>query len=136
MKFAQTREDLLLSLIHREQPRAYNKNAGECDYSQKINGGCAIGCQIKEKLSYELEGGIFIDDEDDSLDSVFNMLPKRMRDLGSKFLHYIQCIHDESNSWNDASTGEKGSDGLVWNQKGKDRINKLIKDFSLNLKAI
>lgn len=89
-KYSQTREELMLKLIHREQPRAYDYAKNNCVYDQNINGGCAIGCDIKPSLAKKLIGFAFC---------VIDKLPKRLQKMGKDFLEDIQIIHDLRKHW-------------------------------------
>src|SRR5690606_29109913 len=81
-KYSQTREELLLKLIHRDSPQAYKPSVG-CVYDKNLNGGCAIGCDILPKLAEDLDGDV---------DDIYHLLPKRLRKMGKKFLSGIQNI--------------------------------------------
>lgn len=53
-KYAQTKEELVLSLINRQTPRAYSWKEHSCTYNRDIHNGCAIGSQISKALSINL----------------------------------------------------------------------------------
>lgn len=132
MKYAQTREELLLSLIHRKEPRAVNDRGGACTYRHSHYGGCAIGCQVRPSTARRLEspGGPI------NTSGLHLILPKRMQMMGKSFLRDIQKIHDDSSGWVGSVEGEKGPDGLVWNSHGKKKINGLIKRYELDVELL
>ena len=122
-KYSQTREELLLKLIHRDSPQAYKPSVG-CVYDKNLNGGCAIGCDILPKLAEDLDGDV---------DDIYHLLPKRLRKMGKKFLSGIQNIHDNHHNYINSNTGEKGEDGLIWNNTGKLKINDFIDRYNLKV---
>ena len=141
-KFAQTKEELLLSLINRQTPRAVQGKEINtmCTYSHSINGGCAIGCQVKKSLAKTLDnhGALAFDENDDegSYSEVFYCLPKRLQKMGHEFLSLIQSTHDEQTNYINSETAEKGKDGLIWNARGKKEINNIISKFDLKIKKL
>src|SRR5690606_23964039 len=116
-KYSQSREELMLKLINRSTPQAYdmNLNDGLCTYDKDVNGGCAIGCDISHKLSKEIYN------DNANSEQVFQYLPKRLQKMGGDFLGDIQKIHDNDNNWINTITAQKGKDGLVWDILGKIR---------------
>lgn len=127
-KVSKTREELLLKLINRQTPMAFDINDG-CTYSHDVNGGCAIGCDISYKLSKELSGL-------GGIETVQEKLPRRLLKMGKNFLTDIQNIHDGQTSWIDDEKATKGKDGLVWSESGKLKINVIISKYNLKLKPL
>lgn len=72
---------------------------GNCVYSHKCNGGCAVGRLISGELAEKLRGQIEI---------VFNWLPPEIRELEMAFLEELQLLHDEISNWNDNGLSSKG----------------------------
>ena len=133
-KYSQTREELVLKLINRKEPQAVKKTKGKfatepCVYNQDFNGGCAIGCDVRPSLSRSMPQGSV------EYREVFDELPKRLRDMGSDFLHKVQRVHDNVENWNDTKSA-KLLNGLVWNELGVMRINQIIDKFELKIDKI
>ena len=93
MKYSQTREELFLKLVNRKEPRAQG-NKGICVYSHNVNGGCAIGCDIRQSLALKLDSFELGHDTGVNNPDVFNSLPNRLRKMGQMFLADLQHLHD------------------------------------------
>lgn len=128
MKYSElnTRKKVLLTLIGRTQPQANNGDG--CEYDHKVFGGCAIGCLISKSHSLRLPSNC-------DVSGIFDELPMRLQNLGEDFLQDIQEIHDINLNWNDSKTG-KTENGYVWNKLGREKINKIINGYKINLKHI
>lgn len=127
-KVSKTREELLLKLINRETPMAYDEDEG-CTYNQDVNGGCAIGCDISYGLSKRLAGG-------GGILTIKEKLPKRLIKMGTTFLIDLQNIHDDQTNWIDDEKATKGKDGLVWSGNGKLKINAIIRKYNLQIEPL
>ena len=126
MKYAKTREEMLLSLINRKTPRAFSDDLYECVYDKKVNGGCAIGCQIGNGFNHA-----------GSVHKIFTHLPKRLQNMGLYFLQDIQNVHDYRANWIYADTAKLcPKTGLVWNRDGRLEINAIITKYNLKLDKI
>ena len=122
MRYAQNREEFLQRFINRKAPIAANPQ-GHCQFSHEFNGGCAIGCEINSKLAKSL---------DFSDVSIMLSLPKRMRDMGEDFLTGLQTIHDCTANWNNARSAELRN-GIVWSNFGICEINRVIKEYEMDI---
>lgn len=117
---SKTREELLLSVInHYNSHNRAVKESGQCAYRVGSK-GCAIGRQISDKLAEKLDSYC---NSEVHYPEIFEMLPKRLRDMGQDFLRDIQLLHDYNNNWN--------SKGL--SELGIRRKNKIIINYNLNI---
>ncbi len=91
-----------------------------CTYYLAGKSGCAIGRLIEDKqLCVTLDGMI---SPGVSNERVFNMLPKKIKELGIDFLYELQKLHDYSYNW--------CIEGLSDN--GKDSVDEIKIRFNLN----
>ena len=126
-KYAQTREELLMSLIKRQTPRAVIELDGKtqgisrCVFFQMVNGGCAIGSQVLPSLAAKL-----------TFENWEDMIPERLRKMGKKFLRHVMSIHDEEINW--VKSPKPGE--IVWNSVGKKALNQVILEYKLNIKLL
>ena len=127
-----TREELVLMLINRKQPRAVDLD-GECTYSHSSNGGCAIGVAVTTGVAEFLQLG---SDQLISIKEGLLGVPKRLLSMGVVFLEDLQAIHDEDECWWESEKATIGSNGLIWNEDGVKHINKLILNHNLKLEKI
>ena len=73
------------------------KPTGSCQYYiGKGKPGCAIGRHLLEKLAKSLDR---MKNSSVNAESVFNRLPKELKDLGRGFLYKIQDLHDDDFCW-------------------------------------
>ena len=85
---------------------------GGCNYYLEGKDGCAIGRKIEDKeLCKELDKGLGPDLES-GVDKilVFSRLPDNLKELGQKFLHRLQRLHDDQENWNYSGISPKGED--------------------------
>lgn len=121
-----TKEEFLLDTIkyYSEDTLRRCVENGMCTYSGKTlnknSDGCAIGRWLNEEVRLELDALDNIPVHDDL---VYNKLPEWMRNFGKDFLENVQCLHDYDGHWNES--------GL--SQLGNDRVNAMIKDYTLNI---
>lgn len=128
MKYSElnTRKKVILTLINRNTPRAYNNC--NCVYDQDFSGGCAIGCLITKSKSKNLP-------EDGDLSQIFSLLPKRLQNLGSDFLQNMLNVHDRPENWIDERNASK-KNGYVWSNVGRIKINYIIDKYKIKLQHI
>lgn len=86
---------------YKSNTRAKNPS-GYCSYGHQYNGGCAIGCQVSEKLAafYDVKAGNF----GLSIGKIISdglPLPQRLKVLGEPFLKDLQGLHDGDTYWNE-----------------------------------
>lgn len=117
-----TKEEILLKLIERKEPMATAVLG--CTYDHGYNGGCAIGCLIESELAGDISGIVR---------DVIHKLPEPIAQHGVAFLSDLQFIHDGPNHWVNWKTAEPSTDGYVWNHKGIELINKMIRFYKLKL---
>lgn len=83
-----------------------------CVYSPipDVSEGCAIGRKIKDKqlcadLDAHKHGGYGVSNQ-----SVFNVLPDELKELGMNFLHDLQRLHDEPAYWDEKGLSLSGAE--------------------------
>lgn len=83
-----------------KNPRAFTDTGG-CSYKHSINGGCAIGRKLPQKLSEEIE--------ENSIEvmDVWDQIPVYLKFLGQEFLVELQKLHD-GNFWNTENSKNYG----------------------------
>lgn len=112
MKYSKTRQELLQSTVdfYNSTNRGTNK-MGNCVYITDDGKRCAIGREVNKNTAQKLQ------DKNDYLESetMLDLLPKRLLDLGKVFLRNIQSIHDNQLNW--------GKDGL--SEHGKEEVKRL-----------
>jgi hypothetical protein len=129
-----TREELVQTLIDRRNPQAKRADGGgKCTYLHSRNGGCIVGGAVSSATAIRMEGanGCGISQTIDN-----KTLPKRLVKLGEGFLVEVQYVHDDITNWWDFKIANIGSNGLVWNKRGVDEINKIINDYDLTMGTI
>jgi hypothetical protein len=126
MKRSKTREQLLKSTIEHFnlRNRAMHPSGG-CYYHLKLKDDdkvrrCAIGRELPINLAIELDKNF-----QGSVNDIetFEKLPERLKQMGQKFLHKVQELHDRKSNWN-----EKGL-----SRNGKKKAQGIIDKFNLNM---
>jgi hypothetical protein len=98
---------------------------GNCQYSpfnankEGISEGCLIGRKIYKDLQLRLDS---MDKCSVEHDNIFDMLPKKLKDLEKEFLYRCQLFHDNYTYW--------GNDGLT--SAGIIRLENIITFFNLD----
>lgn len=127
MKLSKTRTELLRNTVKR-----YNKNnratygSGQCAYLTKDGKRCAIGAEISKKKAKLLESNVLGHGTGVEEYENFEVLPKRLRDMGQEFLMGIQDLHDTVSYWN-----EKGL-----SEDGETRVKEICKEFDIDIKEV
>lgn len=108
-KVSKTRQELLDNTINH-----FNiENRGikpDCDatvclyYCYANNKRCAIGIEVNKKTAIALQK----ENKPVSYTYSFNLLPKRLRNMGRSFLESIQNLHDKSENWTKEGLSLKG----------------------------
>lgn len=84
------------------------KELYSCRYHPKSLGlegkteGCAIGRKVGRSLALKLDlkGG--------DAEEIFNLLPKKLQELGDEFLMELQNLHDKKANWNKKGLNREG----------------------------
>jgi hypothetical protein len=74
---------------------------GDCVYSHKSNGGCAVGRLLSEELAEKIS-------DLGQIEIVVDYLPPEIKELGIGFLEELQLLHDGISNWNDNGLSSKG----------------------------
>ena len=117
-----SRKQLLQNTInHFNSNNRSTSGAWDCLYRNKEGRSCAIGRELPDKLTKQLDNlpkpGVCQQD-------VFNKLPQRLQNMGQGFLITLQNLHDKSQNWT-----KKGL-SLV----GKENVDSICQKF--NIKGI
>jgi hypothetical protein len=113
---SETKEELLLNTINyfNTSNRGVDGGGG-CVYHNADTGNrCAIGRELSKELAYGLEG---------SVGFIYDLLPKRLKDMDADFLTQVQRLHDREEHW-DCS-------GL--SKLGHSKARSIIKKYNLDL---
>jgi hypothetical protein len=83
-------------------------NETTCKYypQHKNTEGCAIGRLISKKLAKALDLRNF----SVNVDSVFRLLPTKLKKLGQPFLSDLQSLHDSESYWDDKGLTDLGKE--------------------------
>jgi hypothetical protein len=95
--------------------RAYNQKTESCMYWDKSTGNkCLIGMEIpKEKYNKAYEGKSLTFENSLRKNSVFDLLPVEVQELGVYFLKRCQCLHDEESYWDEDGLSDRGESKLA-----------------------
>lgn len=124
-KFSQTKQELLQNTVnfYNSNNRAVSSN--KCQYITKSCNRCAIGREVQLNLATQLEDMDVSSDYSGSSVSnskIFNILPKRLTNMGQDFLVSIQNLHDAKTCWDE--------NGL--SNAGKHQVDAIISAYNLN----
>ena len=90
--------------------RAYNQKTESCMYWDKSTGNkCLIGMEIpKEKYNEAYEGKSLTFENSLRKNSVFDLLPVEVQELGVYFLKRFQRLHDQDAYWTEEGLSNRG----------------------------
>ena len=120
MKYAQTQQELLqwVANYYTTENRATDKNLS-CKYFIEDGRRCAIGMQVNKPLAAKIEQQCT--GKAAGHENVFDLLPKRMKNMGRAFLCQIQSLHDFNTNW--------GKNGIT--EIGEQEVESIIETYKL-----
>lgn len=100
IKRSRTKEELLENTINFYNTSNRAIDNYECVYRSKDGKACAIGREISDKTASNIifASGNYLGV---SSDLVYDMLPKRLRNLSKSYLIDIQKLHDNHTNWSE-----------------------------------
>lgn len=106
---SKTRQELLNSTVQHFNCNNRAVNGSVCSYLTKEGKRCAIGRELTKKKAQLLDSRASTGSGTGvTAEGVFELLPKRLRDMGKHFLSDIQSLHDDRSNWNETGLSYEG----------------------------